>query len=111
VSGSSDNAIRVWDATTGSMVSEILGHIGPVLSVFFSPDGSQIASGSTDTTVRVWDVETASGAESMLVMQGHTSAVHCVLFSPDGQTIVSGSDDATIRVWETISGANRLPAL
>jgi WD40 repeat protein len=73
------------------------GHIGWVLSVAFSPDGSRLASGSSDRTIKVWD--TASGQE-LRTLKGHSSQVQSVAFSPDGSRLASGSDDQTIHVWD-----------
>ena len=42
-SAGNDQAIRLWKATTGEPVREILGHEGQVESVRFSPDGKWIA--------------------------------------------------------------------
>lgn len=36
----------------------LTGHIGPVISVSFSPDGTRIVSGSLDNTLKVWDAVT-----------------------------------------------------
>jgi WD40 repeat protein len=97
VSGSGDQTIRVWNATTGETVAgPFTGHTDSVRSVEFSPDGRHIVSGSDDRTIRVWNAmrgETAAGP-----FTGHTDWVRSVAFSPDGQHIVSGSDDRTIRV-------------
>ena len=38
--------------------SSLPGHAEAVISVGFSPDGTQLASGSGDTTVRLWDLTT-----------------------------------------------------
>ena len=65
VSGSSDETIRVWDASTGvEMLPPLRGHDHYVLSVAFSPDGLKIVSGSGDKTIRVWDAST--GVEIVL---------------------------------------------
>ena len=65
VSGSSDETIRVWDASTGAeMLPPLRGHDYSVQSVAFSPDGSKIVSGSDDKTIRVWDAST--GVEIVL---------------------------------------------
>ncbi len=55
-SGSSDDTIRLWDASTGEELHSLKGHTLGVNSVSFSPDGTRIASGSSDDTIRLWDV-------------------------------------------------------
>jgi WD40 repeat protein len=55
VSGSSDNALRIWDVQSGTAVGEPLeGHTDWVQSVAFSPDRKHIVSGSEDNTLRIW---------------------------------------------------------
>src|SRR6266550_1067004 len=102
VSGSDDNSVRVWDASTGAELKVLDGHTGPVYSVAFSPDGMRITSGSDDNSVRVWD--TLTGAK-LKVLQGHTSRVYSIAFSPDGARIVSGSYRNSVQVWDALTGA------
>ena len=53
-SGSEDNTVRVWDASTGQPVGEPLtGHRSRATSVAFSPDGQVILSGSFGNTMRL----------------------------------------------------------
>jgi WD40 repeat protein/tRNA A-37 threonylcarbamoyl transferase component Bud32 len=78
------------------------GHTDRINSLFFSLDGTRLASGSTDRTVKIWD--TTSGLE-LLTLKGHTGLVTTVCFSPDGTRLASGSWDKTVKVWET-----RLPS-
>jgi WD40 repeat protein len=100
VSGSSDDTVRVWNATSGENLLVLRDH-DSVFSVAFSPDGTRIVSGSNDKTVRVWDV---SSGQSLLVLPGHDESVESVAFSPDGSRIVSGSGDKTVRVWDAARG-------
>ncbi|KAL0957748.1 hypothetical protein HGRIS_001526 [Hohenbuehelia grisea] len=110
VSGSFDNTIRVWDASTGSpTMPPLKGHTNWVNSVAFSPDGARIVSGSNDNTIRVWDAST--GSPTMPPLEGHTNSVNSVAFSPDGARIVSGSNDNTIRVWDASTGSPTMPPL
>ena len=103
VSGSQDNTIRIWNATTGqSVASPFQGHTKPITSVAYSPDGTNIVSGSQDKTIRVWNSRTGQSVADPF--WGHADYVISVAYSPDGTNIVSGSEDKTIRVWNPITG-------
>ncbi|GLB43824.1 hypothetical protein LshimejAT787_1500080 [Lyophyllum shimeji] len=101
VSGSWDNSVRVWDASTGEQLKELNGHTARVTSVAFSTDRNHIVSGSGDKSVRVWD---ASTGEQLKELNGHTARVTSVAFSTDRNHIVSGSGDKSVRVWDTLTG-------
>jgi WD40 repeat protein len=102
VSGSDDQTVRVWDASTGAQLQLLRGHTDDVLSVAFSPDGSRILSSGADDTARVWDASTGA---SIAVMRGDTDWLRHAAFSPDGKHVVSASDDKSVRVWDAASGA------
>jgi WD40 repeat protein len=105
VSGSYDNTLRLWDASSGRPIgSPLQGHTSPVSSVALSLDGRRIVSGSWDSTLRLWDA--SSGRPIGSPLQGHTDTdwVVSVAFSPDGRRIVSGSEDKTLRLWDATSG-------
>ncbi|KIM80637.1 hypothetical protein PILCRDRAFT_822370 [Piloderma croceum F 1598] len=101
VSSSSDESVRVWDASTGVELKELKGHTNLVNSAGFSSDGTRIVSSSADNSVRVWDAST--GVE-LKELKGHTSSVFSVAFSSDGTRIVSGSNDKSVRVWDALTG-------
>ena len=68
VSGSNDEAVRLWDAESGGEAVMVLeGHASWVNSVAFSPDGKRIVSGSGDETVRLFDSE--SGGEVVILLE------------------------------------------
>ena len=68
ISGSEDETIRVWDASTGiEMLPPLRGHDDSINSVAFSPDGSKIISGSRDSTIRVWDAGTGTLLPSLQI--------------------------------------------
>ena len=54
VSGSFDRTVRVWDSTSGALLSELIGHVKYVSSVFFSKDSKEVVSGSGDRSVKIW---------------------------------------------------------
>jgi WD40 repeat protein len=80
-SGSSDNTVKVWDASSGGLTRSLAGHQGSVRSVAFSPGGRGLASGSDDRTVKLWDVSTGTLNRSL---EGHHNWVRSLAFSPDG---------------------------
>lgn len=45
---------QIWDVPTLSMVGELEGHTGSVLSLDFRPDNKQIATAGTDAQVMTW---------------------------------------------------------
>ncbi|KAK7177940.1 nwd1 protein [Paraphaeosphaeria sporulosa] len=59
-SASSDNTVKVWDASNGACLHTLEGHSAEVMSVAFSHDSTRLASASHDNTVKVWDA--SSGA-------------------------------------------------
>ena len=89
--GSMDNTIRLWDATTGKPVGKpLLGHSKWVSSLSWEPlhlvkasDNPRLVSGSKDGTVKVWDTTARTCA---MTLSSHTGAVSCVKWS--GSNIV-----------------------
>jgi WD40 repeat protein len=109
-----DNTVRQWNAQTGHPLGNpMIGHMAPVNSVAFSPNGKRIVSGSDDKTLRLWDTQTGQPIEPPL--RGHTDNVTSVAFSPDGKRIISGggsivglgrdgATDNTVRLWDAQTG-------
>ncbi|XP_014557368.1 hypothetical protein COCVIDRAFT_25929 [Bipolaris victoriae FI3] len=100
-SGSSDNTIKIWDASSGECLSTFKGDIDLVFSVAFSHDSMRLASGSSDNTVKIWD---ATNGECLLTLEGHSYRVGSVAFSHDSMRLASGSSDNTVKIWDANSG-------
>ncbi|PHH51561.1 Vegetative incompatibility protein HET-E-1 [Ceratocystis fimbriata CBS 114723] len=99
-SGSRDNTVKVWDATSGACLQTLQGHDDWVRSVAFSEDGRWLASGSDDKTVKIWD---AARGTLLQTLEGHGDPVISATFSKDGRQIVSGSYDKTVKIWDVSS--------
>ncbi len=95
-SGSSDNTVRVWDASTKETVTVYQGHSDEVRAVAWAPNRQLIASASIDHTVRIWGAYTK---DSIFANRRSSGVTHALAWSPDGSYIALGDSDGTIQVW------------
>ena len=93
---SRDEAVRLWQASTGTLLHTLTDHMGLVFSAAFSPDGRMVVTASTDGTVRLWRASTGT---LLHTLAGHTDAVFSAAFSPDGKMVVTASYDHTARLY------------
>jgi WD40 repeat protein len=79
------------------------GHVYPLSTLAWSPDGQRIASGGMDRAVQVWDAQTGN---VICTYREHTSNIIGVAWSPDGKHLASAGSyhDATVRVWDASTG-------
>jgi WD40 repeat protein len=118
VSGSSDNTVRVWNASTGEEIARMT-HDANVGSIAFSPDGKYVVSGGCDErdvntndvntncikgSARVWEASTGQEVARMT----HVGGVYSVAFSPDGKYVVSGGCDERDVNTNCIKGSARV---
>ncbi len=90
-------SIGVWDVKTGTLITMLEGHTGPVECIRFTPDGKRFVSSSGDNTIMIWD---AQRLKCIGQLEGHTDSVLSVSITHDGKGIVSGSEDRTLRLWQ-----------
>jgi WD40 repeat protein len=102
-----DGIVRVWDATTGAQLHDLLGGANRTLCAIYSPDGQRIASGGFDDNVRIWNAQTF---EQVAQLGGHQEYVYSLAWRADSQQLLSCSGDHTVRIWDTQSLAARVQA-
>ena len=108
-----DGHARVWNAETGSLISEFTGHgKHSVLAVDFSPDGKTVASTATGdaAAARLWDAATGTEIRALVDPDARGDApmiLRDVEFSPDGATLATGTEDGA-RIWDVQTGERKL---
>ena len=95
-SASTDNSIRLWNATTGTEIRAFNGHTHFVYSVAFSPDDQSLASSCHVGPVCIWNMSTGTIHKKLGQLSG---AADSVCFSPDGNEVATSTSDEMIRVW------------
>ena len=90
--------VKLWDTTTGELITTFKGHIGLVDNLAFSPDGSILASASEDGTVLYWNIKTGDQLPSNITE--HTAEVGTISFMNSSSTLASVANSGIITLWD-----------
>jgi WD40 repeat protein len=85
---SDDKTVKIWDAFTGILLSELEGHNSAVKYAEYSTDGKRILTCSQDGNVKVWDGETMELVFEF-TRSGSVAYDDKVIFTPDGKKIAA----------------------
>ena len=70
------NPVRIWNAGSGALVSELKGHGGRIESIVFSSNGQRVLTASADKTAKIWDSGTG---ESLATLQLRRPGGECAI--------------------------------
>jgi len=104
VSCSSDQTVRVWDATTGGQRFQMNGHQGPVHAIAITPDESFAVSSGADRTVRLWDIVGGRQLKQLATLE---ETIYSVAVHPNGQTVAVAGADRNVYLLNLITGATQ----
>lgn len=106
VTGSGSGEIKLWNSTSGELMTTIADHSGRIMSLAASPDGTTFASGSSNGSIKVWPVEAIAEQQSQTNLRGEVltdigAQIDALAFHPiDSKLLASGDHDGTIQVWD-----------
>lgn len=100
--------VTVVDVETGRIVASPGPHVGRVMSVCFTRDGSRLLTGDDSGGIRIFETE---HYELVGVLEGHEGLVRDIEALPDGRTILSAGADGTVRRWSLETWSERMTAL
>jgi WD40 repeat protein/class 3 adenylate cyclase len=104
-----DATAKVWDAETGRLEADLLGHTARVISVDWDPDPDSdlLVTGGFDGTAKVWKVSETDTRELLSLGAQETRTGTTAAFSPDAGHVITG--DALITsamIWDVgLSGS------
>ena len=106
VAATDSGQVRLFDpAKAESLESSLHGHLNPIYSIVFSPDGRRLISASGGREVaKLWDVGTR---QELLTLSGTGSLLTAARWSADGDVILTGPPWQSWRApsWEEIAAA------
>ncbi len=104
-----DKVIHIFTTSDWTENKKLSGHLGSVLCVDWSPNGTWIVSGSgrekvngtgvSKNVAKVWDV--ATGKCIRTLADQTAGPIISARFSPSGSKLAVNSDDTTICIYET----------
>lgn len=93
-----DKVVRIWDADTGDLVTELVGHGDWGIGLEYSPDGTMLVSGGKGGDVRLWNL----GSGSLIAkLTAPATRIYDAAWSRDGQNFaVAGERSSRVIVFD-----------
>lgn len=113
-SASWDGSVRVWDVNSGTLLTTLSEHSGPVMGVVFNrvDQDFALASAGLDGSIRLW----GAGGETLAILEGGDSPLGDLALSADQHLLAAANINGGLELWNTqerlkpyLSDTNLLP--
>jgi WD40 repeat protein len=98
---SRDGDFRVWDRTTGMLISETSLQLSPFSRAKMSPDGTRAVSFATGPEPQVWDLRSK---KPIATYRGHRGYAYQGQFNASGEQVITGGKDGFGHIWDAATG-------
>jgi WD40 repeat protein/serine/threonine protein kinase len=95
-SGSADETVKVWNATTGRELVTLRGHQERITAIAWGP-GGRLASGCGNGSVKIWNSIRDQESNGL---PGHIPRATAVAWNSSGTRLASAGDDGKVRIWD-----------
>lgn len=95
-----DNTAKIWDASSGQLITSLDPHKSWLTEVNFSNNSEMIITSSADGTAKVWHIN----GDLIHSLNYHTSNISAAAFSANNRYIVTASFDGTAAIWQVDTG-------
>lgn len=95
--GSYDQTVIIWDASSGRELHRLSDLGGPVVGLAFTNEGKKLLVANNKGIVTLWDCDTGKKLSTLLGSELNSAADH-VVFSPDGLRAAAGVEHEA-KVW------------
>jgi WD40 repeat protein len=100
-----DGEVQVFDAASGKVLADLVGHTAEVKYVSYSADGKTLATSSLDKSVRIWDAQTGKLRRTLWFSPKIVRHyLHQAALSPDGALVAVATSDKQVRIFKTGTG-------
>jgi WD40 repeat protein len=101
--------VRLFDATSGALRSELGGDLDFGRTLAVSSDGTRVLAASAGGVAQLWEPRpTPSPPRAVFTLHEAQGELTAAEFSPDGAWLATLSDKGAVRLWDGRSGAARL---
>ncbi len=90
--------VKLWDTTTGALITPFTAHIGFIEHLAFSTNGSTLASASKDGIIKYWNINTGKPIQSHITR--HIPWVRSTSFLKNSSTLVSVDYSRIMTLWD-----------